>query len=253
MKNINSLKYLKILSIASILFSGNSFANENSKADMLTSAEVEGVCFIQANDVNFGQVSLPLTTQGASSQMTVLCSEGLTYRIGLSYTGSTGAASGGNYSVSLNADYSSWAEYNIYENNVKVGIIACDNSNYMGFYSKETAALMGFPNFNGTFHITGSYCNGKQFLQEKVTSIPGYSPTFGTMLGLSKGDNLAYKITIPDDNTKIWSSGNNVYRSTGTGVKQNISVNAQIIPDKSSSLYVAQDNYLSNVVVEIEY
>lgn len=73
------------------------------------------------------------------------------------------------------------------------------------------------------------------------------------MTGALKGDILAYKITIPGDITKVWNTGNNAYTSTGTGAEQVIDINAQIVPAKSSSNYLAQDSYLDTVTAVIAY
>lgn len=52
---------------------------------------------------------------------------------------------------------------------------------------------------------------------------------------------------------KIWSKGLNSHKGTGVGAEQKIAVNAKIVPEKSSSKYVAQDTYLDTVIATITY
>lgn len=76
---------------------------------------------------------------------------------------------------------------------------------------------------------------------------------FGYMSGVQKANKLAYKVKLPNDSTKTWTKDLNSYNAKGIGAEQTINVNAQIVPDKSTSKYVAADIYLNNIIAEIIY
>lgn len=73
------------------------------------------------------------------------------------------------------------------------------------------------------------------------------------LMGATKGDVLGYKITLPNDSTKIWIKGMNEYSAKGTGSLQKFTVNAQILPEDSSSKYVAEDIYVYTLTAEVSY
>lgn len=58
---------------------------------------------------------------------------------------------------------------------------------------------------------------------------------------------------MPNDSTKTWTKDLNSYNAIGIGAEQMINVNAQIVPDKATSKYVAADIYLDSVITEIIY
>lgn len=75
----------------------------------------------------------------------------------------------------------------------------------------------------------------------------------GLMIGTFKGDRLAYQVTLPGDSSKPWIAGLNSYQSIGVGTKQTIEVNAKIVPESSSSSYIAADTYLDAITATVSY
>lgn len=73
-------------SILSILGT-SAFAQSSTKGNFEASASIESFCQINAADINFGVVNLPLTAQSANAQMNVLCSNNVAYKVDLSYGG----------------------------------------------------------------------------------------------------------------------------------------------------------------------
>lgn len=249
-----------------------SFANAgDASGEIKASATMITTCSISANNVNFGVVSSPLTMQSSKSDMVVKCSNAAAYTIDLAY---------GNYVVDTMLDGYT-IEYN-FTNDFHSTHSIKDSSN------KQYATLhCGYSaKYIGKVHIIGpafakiyGYTHAVwQIDSQKICStdgtIEGTKPTgwvgayndrgkqsinmaksseFGVMSGALKGDKLAYKITVPGDITKVWNAGNNSYTATGTGVEQVIDMNAQIVPDKSSSKYVAQDVYSDTVTAIISY
>lgn len=266
-KNIFTQLIFSGIFLTSIQVSFASDVNNNFEA----SEKIENFCSIQANDVNFGVVALPLTAQSANSQMRILCSNNAPYKVDLAY---------GNYASGIILDGYT-IEYNYTNDNHSVHSIN-DSSN------KPYAVLScGYsPYYLGKVYITGpnfakiyGYTSGvwqadtKKICTSDGTkagtyptgwvgayNAPGQQPLnistaseFGSMSGTQKGDKLAYKITLPNDSAKTWTKSVNAYSSIGVGTEQLITVNAQIVPDKSSSKYIAQDVYIDNVTAEITY
>lgn len=101
-----------------------------------TSAKIESFCQINATDINFGVVSLPLTAQSANSQMNVLCSNNTPYKVDLEYGGnyvgksSTGTSGIEGVTVSMaykrtdayeaSSGYKS-SGYSLYKNGIPIG------------------------------------------------------------------------------------------------------------------------------------
>lgn len=67
-------------------------ANTNTATTKAT-ATLSSLCVISTQNINFGQISLPVSTQSASSNMTVQCTKGSSYTIGLAYGGIYGQGS----------------------------------------------------------------------------------------------------------------------------------------------------------------
>lgn len=82
----------KILLKASLItasmyfFTTSAMANE-ALNDFKASAKIESFCKINTQDINFGVINSPLTSQSGSSEMNVLCSNKTPYEINLSYGG----------------------------------------------------------------------------------------------------------------------------------------------------------------------
>lgn len=270
-RNIKYKKNLRIFLI-SIFFSSSILANNNYN-NFETSAKIENFYTIKASDVNFGVVNLPLTAQSANSQMRVLCSNNTPYKIDLiygQYIDENINASGYTISYDNSTSFSYYNVYNIYDpTGKKFGTLYCGlglTTGEVRFNSTKTANFYGYtiltsqPDTNkicqsdgtrtGTYPTgwAGAYnLGGQQNIADSNTA------EIGSMNGSQKGDKLAYKITLPQDSSKTWTKGLNTYNATGVGAEQIININAQIVPDKSSSKYIAQDVYLDNITAEVSY
>lgn len=264
---------LKLLVLGIVLTNSQlSFAG-NETANFEASAKIENFCSIQASDVNFGVVALPLTAQSANAQMKFLCSNNTPYKVDLTY---------GNYVTTKSTTtikyFHSWMTgdarhtYYVY-NDVgnSIGYISCG---FAGIYTgkvyisnPEMAKIYQYPqsarwynDVNKVCQSDGTAAGTKPTGWEGAYNASSSQPVggiknseFGLMSGTQKGDKLAYSFTLPEDSSKAWSKGFNSYNATGIGSEQIIDVNAKIVLNKSSSTYVAQDVYLDNVTAEITY
>lgn len=71
MKNNKKIILTSILALSGTI----AFAQSTEKGTFESSAKIESFCQINAQDINFGVVNLPLTAQGANAQMRVLCTD----------------------------------------------------------------------------------------------------------------------------------------------------------------------------------
>lgn len=255
--------------LAIFLMAGSSvWAENNVSKNFETTAKIENFCSITTNDINFGVVSLPLTAQSANSKMNILCSNNTVYKVDLVYGGTyvdpeklryvrfTGAQSNGN-------------EYHVItEDGKELGRMGCGNSsagyyNHVYFQTKAVADLYGAPQNKvygsvWAFWMPDVYnaCNAGVMTPKRATQgifIDGVGGDIGAMSGLIKKDKLAYKITLPGDSTKVWKKGLNSHNGIGNGLSNEFTINATIVPDSSSSKYVAADSYLDTVRAEVIY
>ena len=249
-------------------------ANAGEKiGELKSSATIEATCLISTNQIGFGSISLPLLAQSAQSEMNVKCSNASAYTIDLAYGGiyGSGKADSG-YTIKYTASDANKNQYNVSNSSgIVIGHISCGFSgtyaNTVYFTNAEIANLYNSTVFNkwaknseinaceNNGSQSGSYPKGwfGKFNNSGTQSIGGSSYDYGIMNGISKGDKLAYVIQIPGDVNKVWNSGLNSFKSTGTGDNQIIPLIAKIVPDKSGSKFPAPDMYLDTVTAVISY
>lgn len=245
--------------LASFLFFNGQLANAETKSDLKVTAKVEKTCLVSANDVNFGILNSPLTEQSANSEMKVLCSKDTLYTIDLKYgVSSTGSGSTNNVVVGLYATYdTSKSGYitNYYTINGKFegGALYCRTDGGLWFSANQ--------------HIVDSNLRDLKTNESKVCNPDGtinlkntenlfnnnVNTDYGEMVGVTSKDLMAYKFTLPNDSTQIWKLNFNSFASVGTGTMQTITMNAKILPENSSSKYLAQDTYIDSVIAEFSY
>lgn len=244
-------------------FSGSVFADSSVK-NFDATAKIENTCTISAENVNFGVVYSPLTSQASNSTMNVHCTNATAYKIDLAYGGVYGSGSGekGNFTYSIVGNTNDTQTIKIYNNSVAISTnsrdIFCTKNwtSYITFYTKEAAAFYGNPNAAlNTYVADPKGLCVSSYIKKSVFDTLG-QPTpyaYGVMKGSLRGDNLAYSISVPGDLTKVWNVGNSSYSATGNGVSQEIVINAKIVPGNSSSKYPAQDMYTDTVTAVIAY
>lgn len=242
------------------------FAN-NSNGDLNTSATIENHCQIAVEDISFGILVSPLMAQTKTGNMNVLCNKNTAYSINLTYGGiyGTPTAPSDYYLkyISTNTTYLHQS-YDVNKFGLNIGIMYCYTNGDVYFSSKEIAGAFGYTNAltqadtrgacvtNGT--LSGTKPSGwvGAYNASGVQAVAGKSYDYGMMTGLTKGDSVAYSIELPSDTSKSWNISN-FYNSSGSGSNQTIPVKVKIVPDRSSKIYPAQDNYLDTLTATINY
>lgn len=221
------------------------------------SAKIEKVCSISVGDINFGVVNSPLTEQNASSEMKVLCSNEALYTIDLRY-GVTSGNTSSNFKVELHSYYdSSSSGYmtNYYKVNGKFegGALYCKKDGTLWFSANQQIIDLNLKDLRTN---EAKVCNSDGTINIKNTENlfnNNVNLDYGTMNGVSSKDLMAYKFTLPNDSSKVWKLNYNSFNSIGNGEMQTIIINAKILPENSSSKYLAQDTYIDSVIAEISY
>lgn len=262
MKHTQIIMALSIFALS--LSSSAAFASSTSN-NLETTAKIITSCTIAAENVNFGILPSPLTTQAAQSQMHVLCNNNASYKVDLAYGGIYGEG-GMPSGYSFKYYGSGNLYYVVTPTGSNLGYINCSTDGKIAYSNLAVANFYGSTNVsmwltdtkhtcttNGT--LAGTYPTGWTGPYNGVGTqpIPGSAYAYGIMTGSVNKNSVAYSISIPNDSSKVWNMGNNSYNATGTGVLQNISVNAKIVPDKSTSLFPAQDFYLDTVTAVIAF
>ena len=211
----------------------NAQAN-NITANPKATATLAAVCSLAAQNVNFGQLSLPIGAQSATSNMTVECTNGSPYTIGLAYGGVYGTTT---QNVSATYNLSGYISGNGYTYQYCIYTATYDGTSYTKNVANNGNAPWGYcPTTSGT---------------KTISTASVYS--YGKMIGASKGDNVAYSIQVPGNPSQVWNAGNYKYSSTGTGVNQSIPVVATIVPGQTTNNYPTPDTYLDTVTATVSY
>jgi spore coat protein U-like protein len=220
-------KLFKILSLSSSVLAlslgmtHSSYAGTTSASTQAT-ATLSSSCTITAQNLSFGTLVLPISSQGVSSSMSVLCSKGHAYTIGLAYGGvyGQGGQSSGDY------------------------------------WQAATGAQTGLSCITGTPYA--EYNSSGQMITASCHTSQPANPTntvysYGKMIGVSSGDNIAYSIQVPGNPGQIWNSGESSYSSTGTGSAQSIPVVGTLVPGQSGSTYPTPDSYMDTVTATVNF
>jgi spore coat protein U-like protein len=211
----------------------------SSTAQPKATATLSAECTISAQNVNFGNLVLPLSAQTASSNMTVLCSNKASYTVALAYGGIYGAGTNGDYWVHEGCPQACATDYNwYYEYNSSGQVIAQQQ-----FANDEGAGL----------YLPNEQIPGATYNASTGTFVVGTVYAYGEMTGVAKGDHVAYSISVPGNSSQIWNTGNSNYAGTGNGVSQSLPINATLVPSQSSSTYPSPDYYMDTVTATVNF
>lgn len=202
------------------LLSSQTYAGTTTASSKAT-ATLAAVCTIATQNVNFGQVALPISAQSATSNMTIQCTKGSAFTIGLAYGGVYGLGS------TSSGDY--WVNHGCWVN--------C-NPGHQNIYYEYNAQGQSIGSYIGT-------------TAPAVSANPAYA--YGKMIGAASGDNIAYAIQIPNNPAQVWNAGENSYASTATGLSQSIPVVATLVPSQTTNAYPTSDSYVDIVTATITY
>lgn len=220
-KSITGLFFISLLGLnLNISVLNDSNAGTTTGTSKAT-ATLAASCQIKAHDVVFGVIDPRTSSSGvtSTSNMELFCSKGASYTIEL---GGTNA----NYTVDGNYFGNSYS----CPNNC-AGIPT--NYHYYYVYSGATDYNANPASYSSrVLYYNGTYINN-----------------YNSMKGITSGESIAYKITLPGDDSKIWNRGNYNYTTIGTGASQSIAVKATL----TTSAYPTPDNYSDTVTAAVTF
>lgn len=217
---------------------------ENTTTTQKTTAILAATCTMSATSVSLGALILPLSNQSSTGQMSVLCNKQTNYKIDMAYGGIYGVGSS-NPNLVLKSINNGQAQYynietKVWGNNTFSTCGAgCIPTGYVNTKTTLPASYGG---------VCGTGGNGCY-----VYAIPGSYYDYGILNGTSKGDKIGYYIGLPNDNSKVWNTGNNSHTGVGTGQVETLPLKVNILTNKSSSLYPAPDFYIDTVTSQITF
>lgn len=233
-------KIVRIILMAIPLVSASTAFAETRSSSTKASASLVASCNITATNVNLGMIVLPLTNQAASSgKINVLCNNKATYKIDLAYGGVYGTGTSDPNQVLVSKNNGQAVMYNVttstYGSNTfsVCGYAGCIPTGYKDS-GVTTACLL-------TGGLCAVYDTGSTFYN------------YGVLNGASKGDKIGYYIGLPNDNSKVWNTGNYSYSGTGTGITEELNFKVNVVINKSSSLYPAPDIYTDAVTAKVSF
>ncbi len=253
-KKLISLLALSIMSLSAVA----QVTPVNTNIDI--KALIDPGCFLNADDINFGVLAMPITNQSASSNMRVLCSKDTNLSIEMVYGASSGGGSVSGTFTAVRTDHAHGQPYNtykIYKDGVEYRHSSYDISCSIGYggvsiQDKKIADLYKFdPLIYQTWvHDTGNICSGNEINTETLAALG--VPSQGTLTGITSGDQIVYSLEVPNSSTKVWNSTNK-YPIVATGVEQSIPMKANIKSSENPTYRMSPDMYRSILTVVLTY
>ncbi len=252
--------FLKITTLmAAVLTPSLGFSQENSSIDV--SAKVEPGCFLDAEDINFGVLQMPLIDSAAQSNIKIKCSKDTNLMFHIEY----GAGdSNYTYQVARNNILSPslggglpFESIKIMNNGIQLSSISWDMECWAAYPGKvyfntyEAAELFGY---TGQIQMyiddnQGLCTNSGSFVDSSLNSLNSGS---GILSGLVSNEKIAYAIQSPTDSSKIWNRTNK-YSLVSDGQEQVVQMKAKINKSENPTHRMTPDTYQSTVTVVLNY
>jgi spore coat protein U-like protein len=247
-------KIIKLTALASAILSPT-LVSAQATSSMEVSATVETGCFIEADNINFGSLIIPISTQTAQSDMRVHCSKGSNLSIQINYNGQI--SNGYTLSRELYRPQGNGPEYNVIDsNNNFLGVVACGNrSNYSGYVAFSNQTVASLYNLD-----VGNYVNGWRVDTTNVCNHTTQTPNpplntlngQGVLTGLVGGEQIKYSVEVPNNESVVWNSINK-YNIVATGLKQSIPMKAKIVALGNPTHRMTADSYTGTMDVVLTY
>lgn len=225
-----TIALIAFIGMQNLAFAGNQSANTQA------TATVSAECTIQAQNLSFGALVLPLSAQSASTSMNVLCSKNASYTVGLAYGGVYGSGSGGTGGTPENL------------------VLTGSPGTYNG-QGQEIARTCNYVSSSDTSTVvTTTQAPSPGFtcgMNISYTPPAGYG--YGKMIGVMSGDSIGYSIQVPNNAGEVWNAGQNSYTAIGTGSNQAIPVIGTLVPAQSSGNYPTPDSYMDTVTATVSF
>lgn len=232
-------------------------ANEN--AQMEVSAKIEPGCFLEADNINFGILQMPLSDQSAQSNIKIKCSKNSNVELTISYLGIGGGnASNDIYTSSIISNQSDYQYVKIYKNNAPISSssfdVQCLNYHTYGvtfsYQNAETASLLGLSNSNINISQVSSpnnICDNKNFRIDKFNEFLGAGS--GILTGLLSNEKINYYVEKPTTN-EPWTSS---YQVLSSGTEQIIPMKTNIKRADNPTYRMTPDTYQSTLSIILTY
>lgn len=256
------MKKITAITIAIISASTTSFAQDPRNSDIEIKAKVDAGCFLDAENINFGVLQMPLQDQTASANMRLHCSKGSPLSISIRYgnlSTSGTLLTGITFADSINTNGMEYDFKKVYKDGKAISSLSfdlyCHKSipNKIGINSVEMA---NFINLNkteaGTTWIqdTAGVCtSGSKINTTKALAFMSGIVDIGSLSGLSGAEKINFYIEKPQTANK-WSSD---YLITATGVEQFVPMRASIKRADNVTHRMTPDTYQSVLTVVLTY
>lgn len=235
---------LVCVSVITSVIAPSAHAGSTSASSQAT-ATLSSTCVISAQNLNFGNITLPVSAQTASSTMSVLCNNKASYTVGLAYGGIYGAQP------------DSVAYYQTGSSHVVNGTLTTTINAYSSTGTILSSFVVNYPGCactNGFASEIASYTGNSIDNQNSKYINNNYSTgySYGKMVGVASGDQIGYSIQVPGNPGTVWNTGSGSYTATGSGVTQTIPVVGALVPAQSGS-YPTPDYYMDTVTATVNF
>lgn len=241
-------------------------ATPQSNSNLEVTATVDPGCFLEADNLNFGILMMPLIDQSATSNMKVKCSKNTPITLDIYYDFSQGVvdSSKGNYTYEETAsgiwEASYYTNYKIYLDGVALTSERQDfgcrewNRGEIYIFTNQAANLLGYQ--EGVYSnnsIDMPLCNGKTINENTFSKILNTETSdIGYLKGVSHAENIVYFLDVPNDASKKWGVRNN-YKMVSSGVETNVVMKAHIKRADNPTHKMTPDTYQSTLTVVLTY
>lgn len=253
-------KILKTSAIFSVLLVSN-LGHAQSNSEIEVSATVDPGCFLEAENVNFGSLIMPITNQSAQSEMKIKCSKNTSLSISIEYGLVT---SGSQYSFITVPPQVSYAQdqhqVKIYKDGIALtndsyDIVCHANPNGFGGSGFRTSnEIIKKFKIPVTIHNAGYWENGTDMCDSNgkfnVTN-SFFTTVMGALSGISSGEVIKYSFEKPNS-TSNWNNSNS-YEILSTGVEQVVPLKAVIKSSENPQYRMTPDHYLDTVTIVLKY
>lgn len=256
------MKKITAITIAIIFASTTSFAQDPRNSDIKVNAKVDAGCFLDAENINFGVLQMPLQDQTASANMRLHCSKGSPLSISIRY---------GNLSTSGNLltgiTFADWVNTNgkehdwqkVYKDGKAISSQSFDlychqaKPNEIGINSVEMAKFINLNKTEaGTTWIqdTAGVCtSGSKINKTQAIVFMSGIVDVGSLKGMGGYEQINFYLEKPQTTNK-WSSD---YLITSTGVEQVVPMKASIKRADNVTHRMTPDTYQSVLTVVLTY
>lgn len=253
----------------------SAFAQDTSipkfNSDIEVTAVVDAGCFLTAQNLNFGVIQMPISSQSTTAPINLKCSKNVNLKIGIAYDNNINLSSSTiTYSIHPTVDKDAQWIF-LYENGKRLTSLRQDascRSNSPGkilVWSEQAAKILGYTgdynslekyNLSTPMLVdTNNYCSGNRFNianLEKDIGLYGGVKENGSLMGLIKGENILYSLELPGNSSKKWSISN-TYAMISNGDDQQIQMKANITSSGNPTHRLSPDTYQDTLTVVLTY